>query len=106
VRDARHDLERASLGAVGISPDAPAELKVFKSGQSLGFPLLSDPNHKVASDYGAWGEKSFCGKTVTGIIRSSFLIDAQGKVIQAWYGIRPEDTIPRAIDALEGARSR
>ena len=63
-------------------------------------PLLSDPDHKVAKAYGAWGEKSMYGKKYEGIIRSSFLIDEEANVIQAWYKVKPEDTVPLAIDAL------
>jgi len=62
--------------------------------------LLSDPDHKTAQAYGAWGEKSLYGKTYEGIIRSSFLIDEDGKILQASYKVKPEDTVPNAREAL------
>jgi len=55
----------------------------------------------VAEAYGAWGEKTLYGKKTLGIIRSSFLIDAAGKIVAAWYGVKPEDTVPKAQKALE-----
>jgi peroxiredoxin Q/BCP len=64
--------------------------------------LLADPDHRVAQAYGAWGEKNMYGKKSLGIIRSSFLIDAAGKIVQAWYGVKPEDTVPLAQKALVG----
>ena len=85
---------------MGISPDPPDKQMKFDIKYKLGFPLLSDPDHKVAKAYGAWGEKSMYGKKYEGIIRSSFLIDEEANVIQAWYKVKPEDTVPLAIDAL------
>jgi len=66
----------------------------------LGFSLLSDPDHAAAQAYGAWGEKSMYGKKSMGIIRSSFLIDEQGKIMGTWYKVKPEDTVPLAEQAL------
>ena len=94
------DLKKQRIEAVGISPDPPDKQMKFDLKYKLGFPLLSDPDHKVAKAYGAWGEKSMYGRKYEGIIRSSFLIDEKAKVIQAWYKVKPEDTVPLAIDAL------
>ena len=85
---------------MGISPDKPEKQKKFDDKHSLGFPLLSDPEHQVATAYGAWGEKSMYGKTYEGILRSSFLIDEKGKIIDAWYKISPKDTVPQAKNAV------
>lgn len=93
-------LKKQRIEAVGISPDPPDKQMKFDLKYKLGFPLLSDPDHKVAKAYGAWGEKSMYGKKYEGIIRSSFLIDEEAKVIRAWYKVKPEDTVPLAIDAL------
>jgi peroxiredoxin Q/BCP len=93
-------LKKQRIEAVGISPDPPDKQMKFDLKHKLGFPLLSDPDHKVAKAYGAWGEKSMYGKKYEGIIRSSFLIDEEAKVIQAWYKVKPDDTVPLAIDAL------
>jgi peroxiredoxin Q/BCP len=100
VRDAKGDLSSLGMAALGISPDAPAQQKKFDDKYDLGFPLLSDADHKVADAYGVWGEKSMYGKKYEGIIRSSFLIDENGKIIQAWYKVSPKDTVPKAREAL------
>lgn len=100
VRDARAGLEAAGVAAVGISPDAPARLQKFDAKHGLGFTLLSDPDHAVAEAWGAWGEKTMYGKKVQGIVRSSFLVDEQGRIAQAAYKVKPEDTVPQAKAAL------
>ena len=101
VRDAMPDLSKLNVAAVGISPDAPEQQKKFDDKNGLGFPLLSDPDHKVADAYGVWGEKSMYGKKYEGIIRSSFLVDEKGRVAAAWYKISPKNTVPEAMSALE-----
>jgi len=78
------DLSGLGIAAAGISPDKPDKLKKFKEKYGLNFPLLSDPDHETADAYGTWGKKSMYGKEYDGIIRSSFLLDEKGKVIQAW----------------------
>ena len=103
VRDAKGDLDRLGVATVGISPDLPAAQKKFDTKQDLGFPLLSDPDHKVADAYGTWGEKTMYGKKYDGIIRSSFLIGEDGKIMDAWYKVSPKDTVPRAMKTLEEA---
>lgn len=102
IRDARPDLASLGIAAVGISPDKPDKQKKFDEKYDLGFPLLSDPDHKVSVAYGVWGEKIRCGKLCEGITRSSFLIDESGTIIESWYNIKPEDTVPKALKALEG----
>jgi thioredoxin-dependent peroxiredoxin len=102
IRDAREELRDLGLAVVGISPDQPAKQQKFDDKYGLAFPLLADPDRRVAEAYGAYGEKTSYGKKTMGIIRSSFLIDAQGKIIQAWYGVKPEDTVPKAQKALAG----
>lgn len=102
VRDAATELAEHNVAAVGISPDAPASQKKFDGKYHLGFPLLSDPDHKVAQAYGAWGKKSMYGKTYEGIIRSSFLIDEKGKIVQVSYKVKPQDTVPDAKQVLNG----
>jgi thioredoxin-dependent peroxiredoxin len=102
IRDAREILADLGLAVVGISPDQPAKQKKFDDKYNLAFPLLADPDHRVAAAYGVWGEKKLYGKISLGITRSSFLIDAAGKIMQAWYGVKPEDTVPKAQKALAG----
>ena len=101
IQESRHELDGLKIAAVGISPDAPVRQKKFAQKYNLAFPLLSDPDHAVAEAYGAWGEKTMYGKTSMGIIRSSFLIDEQGKIAEAWYKVSPEDTVPKALAAVE-----
>lgn len=100
IRDAMEPLAQAGAIAVGISPDAPNKQKTFDDKYELGFPLLSDPDHQIAQAYGAWGEKSMYGKTYEGILRSSFLIDEKGTVVQVAYKVKPQDTVPNAQRAL------
>ena len=100
IRDASKELKKLGMAAVGISPDEPAKQKKFDDKYGLGFPLLSDPDHKVAKAYGAWGKKSMYGKTYEGIIRSSFVIDGKGKIVQASYKVKPLDTVPNATGVL------
>lgn len=102
VRDALPDLRAVGVDAVGISPDAPDTQDKFDRKYSLGFPLLADVDHMVAEAFGAWGTKSNYGKTYEGIIRSSFLIGEDGRILGAWYKVRPEDTVPKAQKLLEG----
>ncbi len=101
MRDALPDLDEKNTVALGISPDQPEQQKKFDHKYELGFPLLSDTDHAVAETYGVWGEKSMYGKKFMGIIRSAFLIDEKGKIIQAWYKISPKKTIPEALKALQ-----
>jgi peroxiredoxin Q/BCP len=100
VRDASGDLSSLGVAAIGISPDIPQQQKKFDEKYGLGFPLLSDADHAVADAYGVWGEKSMYGKKFEGIIRSSFLIDEGGRILQAWYKVSPKDTVPKAREAL------
>ncbi|MFE6859395.1 thioredoxin-dependent thiol peroxidase [Nocardia sp. NPDC057668] len=87
-RDSLAELNGAGLEVIGISPDKPAKLAKFRDNEELTFPLLSDPDKEVLQAYGAFGEKTMYGKTVTGVIRSTFLIDADGKIEVAQYNVR------------------
>ena len=78
----------AGLTVLGISPDKPEKLATFVEKEGLTFPLLSDPSKETLTAYGAYGEKQMYGKTVTGVIRSTFFIGADGKVEQALYGVK------------------
>ena len=73
---------------LGISPDRPAKLAKFARAEHLTFPLLSDPDKTVLEAYGAWGEKTLYGKKVTGVIRSTVVVDADGKVELAKYNVK------------------
>lgn len=101
VRDARQDLKKLKVDVLGLSSDAQEDQKKFDIKYSLGFPLLADLDHKIAEAYGVWGDKTNYGKTYKGIIRSSFLVDEKGVILRAWYKVKPEDTVPKAREALE-----
>ncbi len=75
---------------IGVSPDQPASHQKFRAKFALPFYLLSDPDHKVAEMYGAWGEKNTYGKISQGIIRSTFVIDEEGKIIKVFPKVKPE----------------
>jgi peroxiredoxin Q/BCP len=100
LRDHREDLAGVSVEVLGISPDRPEEQLAFDRKFGLGFPLLSDPEHETATAWGAWGEKTRNGRTSIGIIRSSFLVDEEGRIERAWYGVKPSETVPNALSAL------
>jgi thioredoxin-dependent peroxiredoxin len=78
----------AGIEVIGISPDRPAKLAKFRDAEQLTFPLLSDPDRAVLTAWGAFGEKTMYGKKVTGVIRSTFLVDEQGKIEVAQYNVR------------------
>ena len=101
VRDSRKTLGKSGIDAVGISPDKPGKQKKFDDKYDLGFSLLSDEDHQVALAYGAWGKKKMYGKEYEGIIRSSFLLDEAGKIIQAKYKVKPDETVPLALEAAK-----
>lgn len=87
-RDSLSELDGAGLAVVGISPDKPAKLAKFRDEQGLTFPLLSDPDRAVLTAWGAFGEKTMYGKTVQGVIRSTFVVDEKGKIAVAQYNVR------------------
>lgn len=87
-RDSLGSLASAGYRIVGISKDSPAALKKFHDAQQLTFPLLSDPGLDIHHAYGAFGEKSMYGKTVTGTIRSTFVIDGDGVIELALYNVK------------------
>jgi peroxiredoxin Q/BCP len=100
VGEALGELEEKGVAALGISPDAPERQKRFADKHGLAFPLLADEDHAVAKAYGAWGTKSMYGKKYEGVIRSSFLVDEKGRILGAWYKVKPGDTVPKALEVL------
>ncbi|KKW62118.1 thioredoxin-dependent thiol peroxidase [Mycolicibacterium elephantis] len=87
-RDNLAELNDAGLDVIGISPDKPEKLAKFRDKENLTFPLLSDPDRKVLTEWGAFGEKTMYGKTVQGVIRSTFVVDEKGKIEAAQYNVR------------------
>ena len=100
VRDSLDDLSGLNIAVVGISPDTSAKQKKFEKKYDLNFPLLADADRRVAEAFGTWGEKSMYGKKLMGIIRSSFLVDEGGRIMHAWYNVKPLDTVPNLQKAL------
>ena len=87
-RDSLSELNGAGLDVVGISPDKPAKLAKFRDRDELTFPLVADEDKTVLQAYGAYGEKQLYGKTVTGVIRSTFVIDEKGVIEHAFYNVK------------------
>jgi peroxiredoxin Q/BCP len=87
-RDSLGSLKAAGFEVVGISPDKPAKLAKFREHDAITFPLVSDEDKSVLTAYGAYGEKKMYGKTVTGVIRSTFVIDEDGNVERALYNVK------------------
>lgn len=99
LRDIRKDIGKTAI--VGISPDTSAKQLKFDEKYDLGFTLLADTDHVVAKAYKVWQKKSMYGREYMGIVRSAFLIGANGKIEQVWYKISPKDTPIKLLEALE-----
>ena len=94
-RDNLNSFAGAGVQVVGVSKDEPEKLKLFAERDHLTFPLLSDTDLAVQHAYGTWGEKSLYGKTVTGSIRSTFIIDEQGRVAKPMYNVKATGHVAR-----------
>lgn len=94
-RDSLSRLQAAGYDVVGLSPDEPEKLARFRDAEGLTFPLLSDTSKEVLTAYGAYGEKSVYGKTVVGVIRSTFVLDEQGTVQAASYGVQAKGHVAK-----------
>lgn len=100
-RDEWAGFERLGARVFGVSPDDVASHARFRAKFGFPFPLLSDPGHKVAARYGAYGEKTLYGRKVTGVIRSSVLVDAEGRVAGVFRNVRTEGNARRMLAELE-----
>jgi peroxiredoxin Q/BCP len=85
---------------VGVSPDTPAALAKFRADHDLPFVLLSDPDHKVAEQYGTWGEKKMYGRSYMGIIRSHYVIDEGGRVADVQIKVNPKKSVELAVKKI------
>ena len=101
-RDQYADITAAGAVVLGISPDAPAVLARWRAKQHFPYDLLSDPDHAVLARYGAWGEKKMYGRAFEGVIRSHFVIDGTGKLVDQHLKISPRDSVERAVAFLQG----
>jgi peroxiredoxin Q/BCP len=100
IRDHRADYEAAGVTVLGVSPDPVEAIRKFHDKQDLNFTLLADADHAVAEQYGTWGEKSMYGKTYMGVHRSTFIIDAEGRVVHVIPKASPKTHDDQVLKAL------
>ncbi|OFW66462.1 MAG: peroxiredoxin [Actinobacteria bacterium RBG_16_68_21] len=99
-RDATTSLDRAGYAIAGVSPDPVAVLARFRREHRLSFPMLSDADHTVAAAYGAWGTKTDYGREYQGIIRSTFVIGADGLIERVWRNVKAKGHAGRLVAEL------
>lgn len=99
-RDAQAGFERLGARVLGVSPDSPQSHEKFSRAQGLNFDLLSDPEHQLAEKYGVWGKKKNYGREYFGIVRSTFVIDAGGRVRAAYRGVRVGGHVKKVLEEL------
>jgi thioredoxin-dependent peroxiredoxin len=104
-RDNHAAFEDEDAEVWGLSPQGPASKAAFRARYGLPFTLLADTDHKVAEAWGAWGEKSNYGQTYWAILRTSFLVGPDGKVVHVWKQVKPEDHAIDVLAVLRTARS-
>jgi peroxiredoxin Q/BCP len=104
-RDRRGELQETGAAVLGISPDSVESHGKFRDKFQLNFPLLADTDHHVAERYGAWREKNMYGKKSMGIQRSTYLIDADGKVANVWKRVSVDGHDQQVLDALRELQS-
>ncbi len=95
------DLAEAGLDIIGISPDEPGKLMRFREEEGLGITLLSDPDKTVLRSYGAFGPKKLYGKEVVGVIRSTFVVDAEGRIERAAYNVKATGHVAKLLRDLD-----
>ncbi|HSR69605.1 MAG TPA: thioredoxin-dependent thiol peroxidase [Acidobacteriota bacterium] len=100
LRDAYPEIEEKNAVVLGVSPDSQSSHAKFRDKYDLPFRLLVDDDHSIAQAYGVWAEKSMYGRKFMGILRSQFVIDEEGTVVEARYRISPKDSAPKAVAAL------
>ena len=100
VRDRSGEYAAAGARVIGVSPDEPDALEKFDDKYGLGFTLLADPDHAVAEAYGAWGEKSMYGKKYMGVLRSTFIVDPDGKIAKVFPKVQPKRHDDLVLKAL------
>jgi peroxiredoxin Q/BCP len=99
-RDDYSQIIAAGAVVLGVSPDSVKSHDGFKLKYELPFALLSDPEHRVAEMYGAWGEKKMYGRTYMGILRSTFVIDEEGKIVKVFPKVKPKNHSQEVLAAL------
>ncbi|MBI1794905.1 MAG: thioredoxin-dependent thiol peroxidase [Chloroflexi bacterium] len=100
-RDDYSAYEKAGVVILGVSPDSVESHIKFKKKFQLPFPLLADEGHKVCDLYGSWGPKKFMGREYEGVLRTTFLIDAQGKIARVFENVRPAQHSVELLEAIK-----
>jgi peroxiredoxin Q/BCP len=103
-RDDYSAYQQAGVTILGVSPDTPKSHARFKAKFGLPFPLLADVDHKVCELYGVWGLKKFMGKEYDGVFRTTFIIDAQGKIARVFENVKPAEHSVEVLDALKDSK--
>jgi peroxiredoxin Q/BCP len=98
--DNLHGFQGTGVPVIGISGDDAESHRRFREKHGLRFPLLSDLDHQVMEAYGAWGEKTLYGKTTVGVLRSTFLIDEEGRIERAWYNVKADGHAEKVLAEL------
>jgi peroxiredoxin Q/BCP len=93
---------KGKVKVLGVSGDSAEKHQKFRAKYGLTFPLLTDADHKVGEAYGAWGEKTLYGKKSVGVIRSTFLVGGDGKIIRAWYNVKADGHAAKVLAEVEG----
>ena len=94
--------KKAKVPVLGISADTAAKHQKFREKYGLKFPLLTDADHEVGEAYGAWGEKTLYGKKTIGVIRSTFLIAADGTIARPWYHVKSDGHAAKVLEEVQG----
>ncbi|WP_116046684.1 thioredoxin-dependent thiol peroxidase [Amycolatopsis palatopharyngis] len=100
-RDNLGELDGAGYQVLGISPDKPEKLAKFVEAEQLTFPLLADPDKTVLTEWGAFGEKKNYGRVVQGVIRSTFVVDPEGKITEARYNVKATGHVAKLLRELD-----
>lgn len=100
-RDGYGAYKKAGVEILGVSPDSPASHAKFKEKYSLPFTLLADEGHKVCDIYGVWGPKKFAGKSYEGVLRTTFLINPEGKIIKVFENVKPDGHSDEILAAIK-----
>jgi peroxiredoxin Q/BCP len=100
-RDDYDVYEKSGVVILGVSPNSPKEHTKFKAKYNLPFTLLADENHQVCDLYGTWGLKKFAGREYEGVLRTTFLIDAQGRIVKIFKNVKPDGHSAQILEALK-----
>jgi thioredoxin-dependent peroxiredoxin len=99
--DNLQQFRQAQVTVLGVSPDGADSHQAFRAKHGLTFALLTDADHTVMDQYGAWGEKIRYGKTSIGVLRSTFLVDEQGRIARAWYNVRADGHAEKVLEEAQ-----